>query len=395
MNRESIDRKLYSVLKFCAIGIALLILLYLCILAFEHPKKELIFAILFEVSFFGAILLMRFLSGKRKSEKLKRMVVEEIFLEFSIVKKLKTLSLALLTAALAFVFSVVLIDFSAYVAGYLGCFGYAKQVYKLLPTYKLYDGAHPAFTMEVLSGASIEAGKFERAHQFTSHLLEVREYVYGRQDWMYGGMVANLANLYYKEGKFKEAENAYRQSIDICVADRGYKRLGSALTRLGNCLREQGRFEEARKAYEEGLAMRKKEFGESSLRVAETTRELALLMTYLKNKEEGDRYFTEVERILKSHNDEPKTDVISIVAFLLISILISFFMFGKNGFLTNLAIRKLEDRIAKAGSNADQKDVEKLIAVLELRQDDKKLDEVKNKYLMVLLVGSICINGAR
>ncbi|HMO22269.1 MAG TPA: tetratricopeptide repeat protein, partial [Candidatus Melainabacteria bacterium] len=244
--KQRFSRNAYGLLKLCGIAIALVILCYLCLLATANSSPKLLAAIAFEVGFILCILGFRYLSGKRRSQKAKKAVIEVFLSELTFIDRLKSiLVFAALCIALPLV-AFLLIDLSALVAAIAGAPGYAKTAYKMIPTYKVYEGAHPAISLELYSGACIEAGKFERAHRYTDQLLAIREDIYGKHHSMYGGMVANLANLYYKEGKFKEAENTYRESLRICVAHKGYEKLGSALTKLGNCLREQGRFLEAK-----------------------------------------------------------------------------------------------------------------------------------------------------
>lgn len=360
MTKNSNDHALMSTIKALGAGIAIIVFAYLSLLVNANPSKELIFAIIFESIFIAGILFFRFFASKRRASKVKNIVIEECLFQFPILKVLRSIVLKVSLTILAICFMVLVVDLSALIAARFGFFDYSRFVYINLPTYKIYDGAHPAFSLEVLSGATIEAGKYKQAHIYTSELLKIREAVFGKHHWMYGGMVANLAGIYYREKRYKTAEQAYRQSIEICIEDRGYKRLGCALTRLGNCLREQSRYKEAKKYYEEALTMRKNEFGDKSLRVAETIRELALLMTYLHEKKESDILFSEVNSILKKQASKPNSSFWTMITFVALSVLISISLFGKKGILTKMAIRKLERKIEQRGSDASSEDLERL-----------------------------------
>lgn len=379
---------LYSALKIAATVLALFFLLYLITFATAYPSRQLITAICFETGFILMILLFRFLSSKRKSQKAKSIVVEEIINGFKPIRVGRKVVLATVLAIALPLIMFVVLDFSALIAAIYGADSYAKAAYRLVPTYMVYEGAHPALSLELYSGSLIEAKKFEEAHKYTKMLFSIREEIYGKSHWMYGGMVANLANIYYKEGKYKKAEQTYRDSIALCQADQGYQKLGSAITRLGNCLREQGRYEEALVAYEEALKMRKQEFGPDSMRVAETTRELALLMTFLHRKESSDRLFEKVGKIIRLHSKEEKTDTAGIVVTAVLSIVLSFFLFGKNGYLTSLIVNRLEKKIREAGKNSDPADVEKLKQLLEYREDHVKLKKWKEEGLLGLTLGT-------
>ncbi|MBI1268986.1 tetratricopeptide repeat protein [bacterium] len=399
MTRTQINEKkrssqdAFGLLKLCGIAIALIILCYLCLLATANSSPKLLVAIAFEVGFILCILGFRYLSGKRRSQKAKKAVIEVFLSELTFIDRIKKI---LVFAALCIVLPLVaflLIDLSALVGAIAGAPGYAKTAYKMIPTYMVYEGAHPAISLELYSGACIEAGKFERAHQYTDQLLAIREDIYGKHHSMYGGMVANLANLYYKEGKFKEAEDAYRESLRICVAHKGYEKLGSALTKLGNCLREQGRFLEAKQSYEEALSMREKEFGPDSRRVGETCRELALLMTYLHKDKRSDQLFERVNKIIKQHSKETNSDTISLVLFALASVAVSFLFFGKRGLLTRIAQERLERRVLQNPISPDPDDVEKLRLILEFREEKEKLETLKTKGIFLSLAGALAIES--
>lgn len=315
------------------------------------------------------ILLFRFLSSKRKSQKAKGIVIEELIASNGLIRTGRNLVLIALLALTIPLTAFLLLDFSSLMAAIGGAPDVAKTTYRFVPTYLVYEGAHPALSLELYSGALIEAKKFKQAHVYTEMLLEIRKSIYGKKHWMYGGMVANLGNLYYKEGRFKKAEQIYRQSIAICEAYQGYQKLGSAITRLGNCLREQGRYQEALATYEEALKMRKREFGEDSMRVAETTRELALLMTYLHKDKKSDKLFNQVQTIIKAHSKEKNTDTASIVGFGITSVIISFFLFGKRGLLTTCVEKRLARKIEAAGDSADPEDLAKLKLLQEYKEN--------------------------
>lgn len=392
--KQRFSRNAYGLLKLCGIAIALIILCYLCLLATANSSPKLLAAIAFEVGFILCILGFRYLSGKRRSQKAKKAVIEVFLSELTFIDRLKSI---LVFAALCIMLPLVaflLIDLSALAAAIAGAPGYAKTAYKMIPTYMVYEGAHPAISLELYSGACIEAGKFERAHRYTDQLLAIREDIYGKYHSMYGGMVANLANLYYKEGKFKEAENKYRQSIQICVAHKGYEKLGSALTKLGNCLREQGRFLEAKQSYEEALSMRETEFGPDSRRVGETCRELALLMTYLHKDKRSDQLFERVNKIIKLHSKETNTDTFSLVLFALASVAVSFLFFGKRGLLTRIAQERLERRVLRNPSSPDPDDVEKLRLILEFREEKEKLEALKKSGTILSIVSVLTLDPA-
>lgn len=367
-----------------------MISLYLLLLTCTHPCRELILAVFVEALFLISCIAIRIISKRRKSAQLKSLVLDEVLFQFRPLKLLRIFLASVAAFLLGLLFFVLLIDFSALMASKLKAFDCARCIYQGFPAYRLYDGAHPAFSLEVLSGACIEEGKYAEAHIYTQELLKIRESIYGTDSWMYGGMVANLGGLYYREGRFPEAEKTYRQSIRICRDAVGYRNLGSALTRMGNCLREQGKYGEASAAYQEALAMRIREFGADSPRVGETTFELALLMSFMKQPQESDRLFSRSLEIRQRNSVSSGNDVRGLILFTVLSMVFSFFLFSKNGLLTNLVIARLERRVREVGAAADPGDVKQLLALFELRKDKDKIDEIRSRFLSVFL---ICSSG--
>ncbi|MGD9681762.1 MAG: tetratricopeptide repeat protein [Candidatus Obscuribacterales bacterium] len=366
-----------------------MISLYLVLLASKHPSREFVLALTVEGVFLICWLGFKLLAARRKSAKLKSMVLDEVLFQFRPLKIIQTCILGLLAGTMALALSVLLIDFTALASADLGAFGVARAIYINFPTYRIYDGAHPAFSLELLSGACIESKKFAEAHVYTDELLEIRKSIYGSHHWMYGGMVANLAGLLYKEGRFADAEKAYRESIAICEESAGHRSLGSAFTRLGNSLREQGRFSDALIAYEEGLAMRSREFGSESLRVAETAREMALVLGYLHRQEESNRLYDRVDRIISTRSGASESGLLPLVLMLLISMVVSYALFSKRGLLTAMVVRNLEKKVESAGRNADPEDVARLVSLLELRGDVQKADELKARGIDLLLLAPL------
>ncbi len=338
-------------------SLGLLITAYLALLTIANPSPQLITTLSFEVSFMLFMFAARYLNGKRKSQKQKSLVLEILIDSYKPLNRMRSALKTGTIIVLSFILLIAFIDFCALGAAILGNNALAKITYKASPTYIVIPDCHPALSLEIYSGACIESGKFDKAHKFTNLLLEIRESIYGKQHWKYGGMLGNLAGLYYKEGKFTEAIMTYEQSIEVCRNSEGNKHLGSAFTRLGNCYRSIGNFKKAEDCYNTALSMRIEEYGKDSLRVAETKFELATLAKLMKK----DKLFVDLknqaENIVRSQKKEKTVDLAGLVTLLVVSSLVSFILFSKRGLLTTLAMKKLDSKIQSCGNSPCNEDI--------------------------------------
>ncbi len=328
---------------------------YLCLVTYAHPSPGLVAALSLELGFFLFMLLFRKMNAKRQSEQKKKLVIDvliETTKPISIMRKIIDGGTIVVLSLLIVLFSL---DLSALCAAITGNFKYAKAAYIISP-FPLIDNCHPALSLEIYSGARIESGKFEEAHRYTDFLLDLRKSIYGENNWRYGGMLGNLAGLYYKEDNFTKAIETYEQSIKVCTAAEGNKHLGSAYTRLANSYRAIGQFDKAKDCYEKALAMRINEYGANSLRVAETKFELASLLSLTNQNKLADKYRFDAQKIVKSQRKDKSNDLVGLVSLIAFSFAISYFLFGKRGFLTGLAIKKIERKI-NLGDDSNPEDL--------------------------------------
>ena len=358
------------------------LLYYMILIASAHPSVPLLGAIALELGLFALWLGYRSVASRTRGAKLREFVCSELLLQFPWLQRCTRIVYSTFAAVLGILALVLLVDLSALQAAKLHFFDYSRAVYGAIPTYRLSADGHPALSLEILSGACIEDGNFADAHAYTNLLLSIRSDVYGDKSWMYGGMLANLAGIYYKEGRFKDAENTYLRSLEICRDERGNHGLGSGLTRLGNSLREQGRFEEALDRYQEALSMRTREFGPMSLRVADTSREMALLMSFMKKDRECDRLFQRVETILSKRNTPESGNLILLVLPAILSISLPFLLFGRRGFLTHMVLIRLKQTCSSESSSAAR---ERLDRLYELSGFSRPTEGTRGIFLVLCL----------
>lgn len=192
-------KRVKQLLLFALFGI---LTAYLCLITYAHPSPGLVAALSLELGFFLFMLLFRKLNAKRQSEQKKKLVIDvliETTKPISIMRKILDGGTIVVLALAVILFSL---DLSALCAAISGNFKYAKAAYIISP-FPLISECHPAFSLEIYSGARIESGKFEEAHKYTDFLLDLRKSIYSEKNWRYGGMLGNLAGLYYKEGDRK------------------------------------------------------------------------------------------------------------------------------------------------------------------------------------------------
>lgn len=332
-----------QILLFVACGI---LTVYLCLFTCAHPSPGLILTLSLEIGFFLLMLIFRKLNSKRKSEQKKKIVIDVLINASKSILTLRTIIDTTFIIAMSTLITLFLIDLSALCAAISGNFNYAKVAYTVSPFYKI-DGIHPALSLEIYSGACIESGKYALAHEYTNFLLDLRKTIYGENDWRYGGMLGNLAGLYYKEKNYRKAIEIYAESIRVCKRAEGDTHLGSAYTRLANSYRAIGEFDKAKCSYEKALAMRIFEYGSNSLRVAETKFELAQLLSLTNQKDLAEKYRLDAQQIVQSQKKNKPGDLNSLLSMIVFSLAISYFLFGKRGLLTGLAIKRIEQKISQ------------------------------------------------
>jgi len=139
-------------------------------------------------------------------------------------------------------------------------------------------GIHPAFSLELLTGAYIESRRFEKAEPLESALLDIRMHTVGANNELVPAMYANMGDFNFKWSRLDQAEQNYRRSIDLTKHLNLPQGWGSPMTKLATLLRNEKRFAESEAAYKEALAIRTERFGANSEKAAETLREYSQLL---------------------------------------------------------------------------------------------------------------------
>jgi tetratricopeptide (TPR) repeat protein len=139
----------------------------------------------------------------------------------------------------------------------------AISLYSALPVSYLLGG-HPAFSLEMLTGACVESHQYERAEGLYKAVLEVRKNVYGPTHPMVAALYADLGDLNQKMNRPEEAQLWYKASMALNEGQ------GRAAHRMANLLRDEGNTAESEGFYKRALTLRARFFGTGSAKYQAT-----------------------------------------------------------------------------------------------------------------------------
>ncbi len=356
-----------------SVVVGLLVLTYFCVYASACPSPELIRAIILEVVVFIVVLFFKFRGSRSKSGRLENMVMHELSDKWASLKFARR-------AADAFVLSfwiaatvILSVDLSALLGAFTGNTTLSRFIYTTFPT-SVLPGVHPAYSLEVLTGAYIEASKFDRARQMTEELFWINKKLSGENSEAYASVIGTLSRIYVKEGRFAEAEIESRKALAISRKVLGPRKMGQILTLVADNLRDQGKFKEAEHYYLEALRMRQEQFGPRSTKVAETSRAYAKMLNLAGDTTSGAAYQKKADAIFKFHErkDDGLINLVLTLVLFIISITASKLLFGPKGYLTKLAMKRLEANIQ--GHAVSTEDVKKLIKFYEHQKNPAQIE---------------------
>jgi tetratricopeptide (TPR) repeat protein len=240
--------------------VGLLVIFYFVVFVLVNPTPLLVSAVSVEIAVFLGAIFFRYFAGKIfKAKPAER------------VSKKPGLLRLLLVSGWAAVFTLLLIDFSGMAAAFLRNYSLSSQIYCAVPTSSLI-GQHPATSLEVLTGAYVEAKQYDRAEPLYLTVLAIRQQYYGDKSDTVAALYADLGDLAVKKGNKNKAEYWYRRSLSITD---GY---GRALLHLANVLRDNGKPAEASIYYRKAIAVKTRIYGNKSAKVAEARYEYAKLL---------------------------------------------------------------------------------------------------------------------
>jgi CHAT domain-containing protein/tetratricopeptide (TPR) repeat protein len=178
---------------------------------------------------------------------------------------------------------------------------------KLLKTAEVlfykYDPKHN-FYANTLNGIAIlyyTLGKFENAKEYFKKSLEVKKLIYGTDHSEFASTLNNLASVEYAIGNFEEAAELYEQTKAIQKKVLGKKDPSYTVTlnNIGGLYERLGRYSEAEALYLECLNIRREFLGTKHLLYATSLFNLGMLYSNLKLDNEAKPLLLEAATVYK------------------------------------------------------------------------------------------------
>jgi len=126
--------------------------------------------------------------------------------------------------------------------------------------------------LQTLGEVAFLLGKFEKAEQWLSQTLTLRERVFGKESAEVANTLDALAVTYYGQGKLEEAERIGREALAMQrnVHGNNHTNVATSWNNLGITLTIAGKFTDALKAYQEALTIRTNLLGSERPEIAVT-----------------------------------------------------------------------------------------------------------------------------
>ncbi|KAI1286514.1 hypothetical protein F5Y03DRAFT_146430 [Xylaria venustula] len=140
-------------------------------------------------------------------------------------------------------------------------------------------------------------GKYNNAEQLYRQTLELREGVLGREHPSTLASMNNLANVLGSQGKYKEAETMHRQTLELKegVLGREHPSTLDSMNNLALVLGSQGKYKEAETMHRQTLELKEGVLGREHLSTLDSMNNLAEVL-----RSQGK--YEEAETILASHH---------------------------------------------------------------------------------------------
>jgi len=330
---------------------------YLIVFVWVAPSPALTGAVAFEIVLYLSFLAYRLKRKKAKSVHARQAIVSTMvyFLPFgAVIARFSKHIKAFIALAAGAVLALAIFDVAAFGLASAGQYKAATFIYSRFPVSQL-AGFHPAHTMELLCGANVKAGKLAQVEPLYNSLLEIRKNFYGANHERICDLYADLGDLYERRNQFSQAEHYYVSAIAMSNEIKVPKGCGKYLTRLGELKAKQGKFKDALATLEKAREMRARYYGSQSQKVADT---LAATARVYQSMGLRDQAQTVAHQALLIYRSLPKNDHNPAYYSALFSLFLMaavFFSTRKSGWMTGLAVAKLETLIAGDGISQSEK----------------------------------------
>jgi tetratricopeptide (TPR) repeat protein len=255
-----------------------LFLLYLIVFAAARQSALLYGAVATEVV--ACVLIALYGWWKRgtkkyKEEQRKLSDIESSFWQFREGRRVIEMGCA---AVLSVVIAYMSIDFVALLLSATNHSKESESIYRVIAP-PASAGQYPGFTLQLLAGATIEKGDLERARNMELTLLNLRSAVFGAESEAVAEMYSDLGDLEKRLGYSIKAEEYYKKAIALCRSLQLPRGFGSPMTKLGCLFRDEHRYREAEDCFRQAMDIRRERYGPHSNQFAETQIEYSRLLS--------------------------------------------------------------------------------------------------------------------
>ncbi len=305
MKKEMLDRmpRLGSIMTITA---NVLFLCYLMVFAWARQSPELFAAAGIDLLAFAVLVSYRAWKRTTRSYTQEQTSLAKIERSLRFVYVGRRIFSSSVALVLGLTCAYLVADLAALVSAASGNVGLSQRIYLLLAPPKQL-AIHPAFSMELLAGAYIEAGKYQMAEPLEQALLEIRQTTYGPRSEEIAAMYASIGDFCRRRRFDQEAEAWYRKAILLTQELHLAQGYGSPMTKLACLLRDQRRFPESHDCFEKALKIRTSIFGPLSTKVAETKSEYAVLLSLQGRAQPAADIREQSRKIVESHHGTKPT----------------------------------------------------------------------------------------
>jgi tetratricopeptide (TPR) repeat protein len=284
----------------------------------------LVAAVAFEIAFYCGLTYYRFWKAKTPSARKVADAMETIEQNSKLVYVSRRILAGATVTAFGIAILYLAVDMTALLIADFGYPDAAVPIYEriaILPRY----GWHPALSMELLTGAYIDAKKYQQAEPLEMTLLKIRRDLAGEKSELVATMDFNIGEYYAKRDDVPTAVAYYNKAVALTKELQLPQGWGSPMTQLGILFRDNHRYPEADVAFQSAVAVRTRIFGPNSLKVADTLLEYAILKQLEHEDADARRMNARVASIdqlhpIKSHSGADPTPLIVMCCSLMIFI---------------------------------------------------------------------------
>ncbi|TNE63460.1 MAG: tetratricopeptide repeat protein, partial [Bacteroidetes bacterium] len=164
------------------------------------------------------------------------------------------------------------------------------------------ENADYAASLTGLGNVYWRTGRYEQAEPLYREAKDIRERVLGRDHPAFANALNNLANLYRDLGQHENAEPLYLQSRDLReeLLGREHPEYAASLHNLASLYHDMGLYQQAEELYQESITLTRQIFGEDHSEYALSLENLAFLYDDLEQFEKSERLHLESLAIQES-----------------------------------------------------------------------------------------------